>query len=59
MVAGTVAALWLLESLTTIPPVGAAPVRVTVPVDPVSPTTVVGETDTESSPGGVIVRVPD
>src|ERR1700739_4663562 len=40
--AGTVAAALLLESDTPIPPVGAAPFRVTVPVDETPPITVVG-----------------
>ena len=44
MLAGTVAADLLLESVTTTPPVGARPVRVTVPVEEeFPPTTVVGE----------------
>jgi len=42
--AGTVATAVLeLERVTTAPPVGAAPLRVTVPVDELPPTTVVGE----------------
>ena len=40
--AGTVAATLLLDSVTTVPPVGAAAVRVTVPVELVPPVTVLG-----------------
>jgi len=36
-VAGTVAADWLLPRLTAIPPAGATPFRVTVPVDDAPP----------------------
>ena len=44
--AGTVAAaVLLLESVTTAPPVGAALPRVTVPVELFPPTTVVGLSD--------------
>jgi len=39
---GTIAALLLLASVTTIPPAGAGPVNVTVPCDEVPPFTVVG-----------------
>lgn len=46
--AGTVAALVLpLERVTKAPPVGAGPVRVTVPVDKVPPVTLDGLRDTE------------
>jgi hypothetical protein len=46
--AGTVAtAVLLLVSVTTVPPVGAAPVKVTVPVEEAGPTTLVGFTDTD------------
>ena len=45
--AGTCAALvLLLESVTTAPPAGAGPVRVTVPVEETPPTTEVGLTAT-------------
>jgi hypothetical protein len=54
---GTFAAELLLESLTEMPPVGAMPVSVTVPVEDVSPTTVVGLRLTELRLGGSMVRV--
>jgi len=47
--AGTVAADALLERTTTAPPVGAAPLSVTVPVDGDPPLTVAGLTATEDS----------
>ena len=47
--AGTVAADALLESVTTAPPLGAAPLSVTVPVDGDPPLTVAGLTATEDS----------
>jgi hypothetical protein len=53
--AGTVATVLLLVSETTAPPVGAAPVRVTVPRDAVPPTTLAGLTesaDTAAACGG-------
>ena len=43
--AGTVAAALLLERVTVTPPVGATPLRVTVPVAEVPPVTLAGETD--------------
>jgi hypothetical protein len=48
-VAGTVAAALLLDSVTTEPPDGAAPVRVTVPVDELPPATAVGFSETLDS----------
>lgn len=42
--AGTVAAALLSESVTTAPPVGAAPVNVTVPCEELPPTTLAGFT---------------
>jgi len=46
--AGTVAtAVLLLDSATVAPPVGAAPLRVTVPVDELPPVTLVGFSATE------------
>jgi hypothetical protein len=44
-------------SVTTMPPAGAAPVRVTVPVDGDPPVTAVGASTTLDSCGAVIVRV--
>ena len=46
--AGTVAtAVLLLVSVTTVPPAGAAAVKVAVPVEEAGPTTLVGFTDTD------------
>ena len=54
---GTVATeVLLLESITFTPPVGAAPFRVTVPIDVLPPFTVVGFRLIAESDGGVIVR---
>jgi hypothetical protein len=47
--AGTVAEALLLPSVTTAPPVGAALLSVTVPVEEVPPVTVVGLRLTEDS----------
>jgi|HubBroStandDraft_6_1064221.scaffolds.fasta_scaffold68908_2 hypothetical protein len=56
--AGTVAtAVELLESVTTVPAAGAGPEIVTVPVDGVSPLTVVGFRVREVSAGVVTVTV--
>jgi hypothetical protein len=53
-----VAALKLVElRLTNAPPVGAGPVRDTVPVDEDPPVTELGERDTEASAGGLIVSI--
>jgi len=51
------AAVLLLKSVTTAPLDGAGPVRVTVPVDDVAPTTEVGLSVTEASAAAVTVRV--
>ena len=47
ILAGTVAAAALLERFTTAPPLGAAPLRLTVPVEGVPPVTLVGLRVTE------------
>jgi len=56
-VAGTVAAVRPEVRLTESPPVGAAPVRVTVPVELVPPVTEVGFKLTVESTGALTVRV--
>jgi len=53
----TVAEALLLDRLTTIPPLGAGPVKVTVPVEGVPPTTLVGFRLTVESPGGLMARL--
>ena len=56
--AGTVAAaVSLLVRLTEIPPAGAGPVSVTIPVELVPPCTDAGLTLTEVRPGGVTVSI--
>jgi hypothetical protein len=49
----------LLESPTTTPPVGAAPVRVTVPDDEPPPIRDVGFSVSEEMEGGVTVNTAD
>jgi hypothetical protein len=51
---GTVAAAESSESVTTVPPVGAAALNVAVPVEELPPTTVVGLTESAErlGPGG-------
>ena len=56
-VAGVVAMGSLDDKLTTAPPVPAGPVRVTVPVDGVPPTTEAGLSVTLRGTGVVMVRV--
>jgi hypothetical protein len=51
-VAGTVAAPVLLDSVTVIPPAGAALVSVTVPVDEAPPVTLAGLSATADSDAG-------
>ena len=51
---GTVAEVEVLESFTNAPPDGAGPVRVTVPVEDVPPSTVFGLRPTDATPGAVI-----
>ena len=52
--AGTVAAALLLDSVTAAPPVGAAPLNVTVPVEELPPTTVAGLTETDTRLSGAV-----
>jgi hypothetical protein len=54
---GTVAAELLLDRAIEMPPLGAALLKVTVPVEDVPPVTLVGLSDTEdrAAAGGVIV----
>ena len=54
--AGTVAAVLVLDRDTTAPPVGAVPFSVTVPVEEAPPTTVAGLTVTDNRAAGVTVR---
>ena len=54
---GTVAEVELVLNVTGTPPVGAAELRVTVPVEDTPPRTDVGETDTVDRATGLIVRV--
>lgn len=56
-VVGSVAFVLLEVRASVVPPVGAAPVRVTVPVDEVPPVTVAGDTARLDICGGVIVKV--
>ena len=49
---GMLAAPLLLESATCAPPVGAAPLNVTVPVEEFPPTTLVGFSESEERVGG-------
>jgi len=51
------AAVLLLDSVTTDPPVGAAAFNVTVPVELVFPVTLVGFKVTEETAGGFTVKV--
>jgi hypothetical protein len=55
--AGTAAAIWLLDSVTVRPPGGAIPLRVTVPVEGVPPRTLLGLTVSDVRAGGLIVNV--
>ena len=45
----------LLDSATTVPPAGAGPLRVTVPVEEVPASTAEGESVNEDSTGGLMV----
>ena len=55
--AGTVAAVLLLPSVITAPPVGATALKVTVPVEPSPPVTLVGFNDTVETAAGLRVKV--
>jgi hypothetical protein len=62
MLAGTAATPGLLlERETTAPPLGAGPLRVTVPVEDVPPVTLVGLSvnDEKETAGGVTVSAAD
>jgi len=54
---GTVAQLIFDDRVTTVPPVGAGPLMVTVPVEEVPPWTEVGKTLTLTSVGAVIPKL--
>jgi hypothetical protein len=56
---GTDAAALLLDSVTVMPPVGAFPVSVTVPVELAGPITLVGLKLIEVSAGAFTVRATD
>ena len=56
---GGTAEVLLLESLTAMPPVGAGPLSVTVPVEEAPPVTAVGLRLSDTSEGGLIVSVAD
>jgi len=51
------AGVLLLERVTAMPPDGAGPFRVTVPVELVPPVTVLGFRDRELTEGGLMVSV--
>ena len=58
---GTVAADALLDRFTTAPPLGAGPLKVTVPVEGDPPLTVVGlraSADSVPEPGGLLTLPP-
>jgi hypothetical protein len=57
--AGTTALVLLLDNATTMPPAGAVPVRVTVPVEEVPPVTLAGLSDTAESATATGVIVSD
>ena len=56
---GTIATGELDVRLIVSPPVGAGPVRVTVPAEDAGPTTVAGFKTTEAKVGGVMDRVAE
>ena len=47
----------LLESATGLPPLGATPFNVTVPVEFCPPVTVLGESVSPTTPGGITMRM--
>ena len=49
----------LLDNDTTIPPPGAGPSSVTLPVELLPPATVEGFRETDDSEGGLTVRIED
>lgn len=53
---GVVADVLLSDKVTTVPPEGAGPLNVTVPVDELPPTTLVGLIVTELNVDGLIVK---
>ena len=55
--AGTVALVLLEDKATDVPPLGAGPLKVTVPVEGLPPMTDVGLSLRLNSPGGLMVRV--
>ena len=57
--AGTEAAALPLKRVTVAPPDGAGPVKVTVPVEEIPPTTLFGLKETDASTAGLMVRVVD
>lgn len=60
--AGTVVAAWLVDKATAAPPAAAAALSVTVPVDELPPTTLVGLSESAESvtgAAGVTVRAAD
>lgn len=57
---GTCAAGSLLVRATTSPPAGAGPLRVTLPVEALPPTTDVGFIDNETRDGGLtVIEAPE
>jgi len=57
MLAGTCAAPLLLDKLTNAPPAGAGEFSVTVPIEEMPPTTLVGFNASADTPGGVMLKL--